>query len=223
MLRSIYHNRIYRIIDGDPFYHHYEDVNRAVWQPIMLSLFEALGIETHESYVCDLFEIHAYDYEAECDCGWDSSPFWDWLDRLQHAEECIHTKYLEFERIYGLGAALTGTDSKFYDAKLLEWFGEIYRQHGVDISSPHWYRGIAVACTCNYTRRILQKLKEMRKAGEQIGHQRQCRLLRPNFWYKPTDFRLWWYKYPLRGAERSQQISDAEFASIIVNCIQFVR
>lgn len=41
---------------------------------------------------------------------------------------------------------------------------------------------------------------------------------RPNFIYKPTDFSISWYKYPLRDSYSNQKISLKEFKKILQHC-----
>lgn len=41
---------------------------------------------------------------------------------------------------------------------------------------------------------------------------------KPNFHYKPTDFRLNWYKYPLRGNDCNRDITVDEFVDMINHC-----
>ena len=40
----------------------------------------------------------------------------------------------------------------------------------------------------------------------------------PNFVYKPTGFSISWYKYPMRDAYASDDISDEEFLAILNHC-----
>lgn len=40
----------------------------------------------------------------------------------------------------------------------------------------------------------------------------------PNFYHKPSGYKLWWYKYPLRGAEANMEISIKQFADILYDC-----
>lgn len=40
----------------------------------------------------------------------------------------------------------------------------------------------------------------------------------PNFVFKPTDYELQWYKYPLRDSYANQDISFAEFEEILRRC-----
>ena len=40
----------------------------------------------------------------------------------------------------------------------------------------------------------------------------------PNFYHKPSGYKLWWYKYPLRAAEANMKISIKQFADILYDC-----
>ena len=39
----------------------------------------------------------------------------------------------------------------------------------------------------------------------------------PNFWYKPLDLKVWWYKYIGRGVEVNKQLTKSEFKQMIVD------
>lgn len=41
----------------------------------------------------------------------------------------------------------------------------------------------------------------------------------PNFHYKPLGFKLWWYKYIGRGMEMNREISPAECAEMLAQCL----
>lgn len=41
----------------------------------------------------------------------------------------------------------------------------------------------------------------------------------PNFIHKPSGFKLWWYKYPLRSPEVNFNITHEEFSCILYDCI----
>jgi hypothetical protein len=47
-----------------------------------------------------------------------------------------------------------------------------------------------------------------------------CEITNDNFWYKPTDFGIQWYKYPLRDAYKNQNITLEEFKNIIDKCLE---
>jgi hypothetical protein len=41
----------------------------------------------------------------------------------------------------------------------------------------------------------------------------------PNFWYKPTDLKIWWYKYIGREMESNREFSDDEWHAIEKACL----
>lgn len=41
----------------------------------------------------------------------------------------------------------------------------------------------------------------------------------PNFLYKPTGFRLTWYKYPMRDAYTNQEVTPSMFRDMMTACI----
>lgn len=51
------------------------------------------------------------------------------------------------------------------------------------------------------------------------NHKSHCFLVLPNFIYKPTNFQIKWYKYPLRDAYMNQNIDCDEFTIMINDCI----
>ena len=42
---------------------------------------------------------------------------------------------------------------------------------------------------------------------------------KPNFVYKPTGFNISWYKYPMRDAYASDDITDETFIAIVKDCV----
>ena len=80
--------------------------------------------------------------------------------------------------------------------------------------------GCAVHCTCDMQERYEKWLV---KIGYSNGHKDSCLLVRPNFWYKPEDFTIMWYKYPLRDSYSNKEISLKEFKAIIDKCIESVK
>lgn len=45
---------------------------------------------------------------------------------------------------------------------------------------------------------------------------------KPNFIHKPSGFKLWWYKYPLRSPEVNFNITHEEFSCILYDCVNSV-
>lgn len=42
----------------------------------------------------------------------------------------------------------------------------------------------------------------------------------PNFEYKPTGYKLWWYKYPLRAAEANQDLNYTQIIEMMKACMK---
>lgn len=42
---------------------------------------------------------------------------------------------------------------------------------------------------------------------------------KPNFEHKPSGFKLWWYKYPLRSPKVNCNITHYQFSCILYDCI----
>lgn len=74
------------------------------------------------------------------------------------------------------------------------------------------YDGCAVHCTCGRDERYFE-------AVTHLGCSEQCRTVLPNFHFKPTDYRLKWYKYPLRDAYANENLSRKEFKNMVDACL----
>lgn len=44
-------------------------------------------------------------------------------------------------------------------------------------------------------------------------------VLAPNFWYKPLDFKVWWYKYIGRSVVTNKTLSQEEFEQMQKDCL----
>jgi FkbM family methyltransferase len=53
-------------------------------------------------------------------------------------------------------------------------------------------------------------------------HTPDCLLMRPNFVYKPTGYKLEWYKYAMRDAYANMDLSIKEFAEMVLHCANSV-
>jgi hypothetical protein len=66
-------------------------------------------------------------------------------------------------------------------------------------------------CTCDDNEGLFLESEE---------HFDSCLLLKPNFLYKPTDYQLSWYKYPLRDSYANREMSLLDFADMIKECVK---
>lgn len=88
-------------------------------------------------------------------------------------------------------------------------FDELCAKHGVSREY-----GAMVHCTCGRDQCAQEHWEK-----EIGGHTGSCRVIQPNFLYKPTGFRINWYKYPFRDSYMSPGISNVEFRKLIQHCI----
>jgi len=71
-------------------------------------------------------------------------------------------------------------------------------------------------CTCGYED-LPDEQQDIRT------HTDDCKLLKPNFCFKPTNFQIQWYKYPFRDSYTNQQVALKEFSQIIDACIDSLK
>lgn len=76
--------------------------------------------------------------------------------------------------------------------------------------------GCAVHCDC-------YKEKAAHEWFSANDHAPTCRVVQPNFLYKPTGFRVMWYKYPLRDSYMTPPVDLAGWCEIMEACRGSVR
>ena len=123
---------------------------------------------------------------------------------INHAPECYHFRYVALSDKYPIG-------SKDYD-KLYEALKPVYAEYGWDTTSEYWYYGCATHCTCGFYERSDRWEVEH-------PHADNCKLVQPNFWYKPLDFTVQVYKYFLRDSFMSHDIKLKDLRKMIDACI----
>lgn len=186
-----------------------EELNRLfdAYAPDRDNSWREYGIEFEN----DIFAVFPY-YWGECTCGFDSCEFEE-----KHLDTCYQVE-LDIERqkagaIVGRWGYLDFPNSWSYD-KERKVEDKIYKELTTKHNLP--MQGRAVHCTCDYEQRYETWLGEI---GYPLGHKPDCLLVKPNFCYKPSDFQVQWYKYPLRDSYTNREITLREFRGMINNCI----
>lgn len=98
---------------------------------------------------------------------------------------------------------------KAHDARergIRKLYLELGKKYGVD---PHY--GAAVHCTCSHDR-------DYQKWREANDHDGDCPIVQPNFWHKPSGFKLDWYKYPLRDSYSSAPLTRELMRAMFADC-----
>lgn len=164
----------------------------------------------------DIFSVFTY-YWGECTCG-----FLDYKFEEKHKDDCYQSELKEKKIKAGWKPDKTG-----YLECPESW--SLDKEHKIEdnICKPlckkyglSFPSGCVVHCTCDMNDRYEKWLKDI---GYSYGHKDDCLLVKPNFNYKPSDYRLKWYKYPLRDSYANKKISLAEFRIIINECIRSIK
>lgn len=178
------------------------------WEEELMRLFDAYAPDRDSSwreygaeYKNNTFEVMEY-YWGDCDCGYDDKEY-AWTNENDHREDCYQKDY---HKIKGYQI------SKEHDKWLAQKLKPLYEKYGWNIQKKKWWHGCAVRCSCDYNEKWATFCNENE-------HDKECHLVKPNFLYKPTDFRIQWYKYPLRDSYMNREISLGSFSRIIDDCI----
>ncbi|MGG1659498.1 hypothetical protein [Brevibacillus sp. NRS-1366] len=153
----------------------------------------------------DIFLVNPYDWDADCDCGFDDLEY-EWWNVNKHTEDC----FLNRRKLY----------ENELKNKNIEWLGEKYislidtwaRENGW----VHGWSGSGSYCDCG----VHESYVDWTNAK---GHEKNCRSIQPNFLYKPTGYQIQWYKYPLRDSYMNQDFTYEQLEEIMQHCIESVR
>ena len=163
-------------------------------------------------YENDTFAVMRYWWDA-CTCGWDSIDGGHKSVRdLEHAPGCYQRELGAIRREVGFPGTLS-VDMREERLK------PIYQKYGWDTEDKNWWYGYAVRCSCDLLERQAAIYEKYAEELGHLGHKDDCKLVMPNFLYKPTGFSISWYKYPLRDAYMSENLTVEQFGEIIDGCI----
>ena len=174
--------------------------------------------EYGEEFENEIFTVREY-YWGDCTCGFDN------LDiKTKHSEDCYQTR-LDKEKIKA-----GWIKNKYFGLDIPEsWSWDYSQKKEKKIMKSlckelniGWNNGLscAIHCTCDYDTKYK---KEITEAGFPNGCKDNCKLVLPNFHYKPTNFQIQWYKYPLRDSYSNKKITLREFKKMIDECINSIK
>lgn len=55
------------------------------------------------------------------------------------------------------------------------------------------------------------------------NHAEDCALIKPHFFYKPTDLKIMWYKYPFRDSYSNRLFTTEEFKDMLQHCLESLK
>lgn len=196
----------------------------------------------------EVFAIRSYDWHAECDCGAterlerlandnphlaacyqtvldDSMRQYDERTGYQTIEQLFSGNERSQEGRSGTSHSLHSMFTPLPKETIEEWknASELRDSFQDDLlrklCSERGFtfpQGCMCHCDCGRDERVESKWREIG------GHSQNCRLIQPNFLYKPTGFRINWYKYPFRDSYMTPGIKPREWRKIIEHCIDSV-
>ena len=196
-------------------------IDRDSWSNVFFNNFiyeinaDAYGcVNGERGFENDTFKIIPYDWDSECTCGLEDM-INEWWEGKVHKDNC-YQKLIEKDLIekgwkinkYGHLDSPEELDYKTCDkieSKIRKKYCKMF-----NLSFPD---GSAVHCTCG----LDESFEEWVKDKE---HKNDCRLIQPNFLYKPTGFQIMCYKYFLRDSYMNQNINLDEFREILKICVE---
>lgn len=185
-------------------------------------LFEAIDGPEFDSYGTEYenntFFIFPY-YWGDCDCGYEEIES-KASNAVEHRDSC-YQQLVKTELIqkYGYKKSKWGgveRDKPYDDNRRDE---NTVRKKYCDQLNLTFPNGCAVHCTCDYDNRFEKYVKVCKYP---VGHRSWCKIVRPNFYYKPTKFEIQWYKYPFRDSYMNQEINVNQFKTIVDDCIRSI-
>ena len=198
----------------------YSIPREGVWEFHLERLMYAMGEEPSSygvDFENDIFCMMPY-YWGDCECGYEEKEH-EWCEANRHLENC----YRSTEERVKIKAGWTKDKywlerPKKYSYDQANAIEKKIRMKLCQAYNIPWNdgKGCAVHCTCDYKERWIKFL-------ESNSHDKECRITKPNFLYKPTGFEIQWYKYFLRDSYKNQDISTEEFITIIDDCIESIK
>lgn len=160
----------------------------------------------------DVFALRPY-YWGGCTCGYEQKEA-EWEQSNHHSPDCYQSRLtaaLIFMGWTGDRCWLEKPRGMSYD-KAHKTERQVRKRLCSEQGLPY-PEGSAVHCTCD-------KQEKWLEWSSKNDHSADCLTVLPNFHYKPTDYRLSWYKYPMRSAYANQNLSYKEFRNILVKCVE---
>lgn len=188
----------------------YPIIETARFEAPMYRLFEMISGDTYQvDYNDEKLFLMPY-YWGECTCGYDDLEN-AWNEKNHHRDDCYQQLVkkemietgLAVEDKYGGIDPAPGVDYEKMDQKLDDVRKEWCKHFG--LAYPE---GCAVHCTCDYKHRWAKFVSEN-------NHKPDCPIVLPNFWWKPTNLKIQWYKRPMRDAYMNQNLTVQQYEEIM--------
>lgn len=201
---------------GNPVAGRYEITDRSRFQEAFCRLLLDEIDSNHGGYGMefenDVFAVRPY-YWGDCTCGYEQAEA-KWDESNHHSPDCYQSRLAAALIFMGWeccnGWSFKPSKMSYDKADKIERQMRERLCAELGLSYPE---GSLAHCTC-------EKQKNWLEWRSKNDHSADCLTVLPNFHYKPTDYRLSWYKYPMRSAYANQDLSYKEFRGILVKCAE---
>lgn len=176
----------------------------------------------------EVFWMRPY-YWGDCACGHEQRAC-EWSAENPHLPDCYTTKVND-GRLNGRRAQI---EAAIKERESHQWESRRYREAHREVErlcaledkerdkvlkalcAEHgipWNKGYScmVHCTCGHD-------KAWKSWAAENTHSKDCPITHPNFWHKPSGFRLDWYKYPLRDSYSNQPLTAELMRKMFAEC-----
>jgi len=157
---------------------------------------------TGVDYENDTFKMKMH-FMGTCGCPYGIARR-EYENENSHNSECFHTHWQEIRDAF--------TNHPKYSSALILKTERINMEMQLCRKYRIPYHGgekIEYVCTCDFE-------KKWENMG--IDHDEDCPSVTPNFWFKDTDFKVWWYKKFFKESYSNQRIDKIEFKEMVKMC-----
>ena len=190
----------------------YNIPRRAGWEQVLEPLVRKItGAQQADcrggcSYDCELFFMQPHFLGTYCECTYGIAQR-DYAKENPHSIQCFHTFWREIDDAFK-------THPKYNQSNILKVARtNMVRQLCVKNKIKYEPRIVREICTCPFE----QNWKSL-----ELKHDDACKSNLPNFWFKETDLKIWWYRFFFREAHSNLDITILEFEEIVKRCMDFV-
>lgn len=161
----------------------------------------------------DIFMMHPYCWCEQGDCVWcggcrcPQTAFHYLIDGKEVTYQEWNDFYINFERDWYKVRGYKNPPKTHKDLGWKENINEwLYGETGGLLANSH--RETKHDLICDYCKGVGIFATNGSEPGKGA----------PNFWYKPTNFKVWWYKFIGRDMETNRSITEKELQEILTAC-----
>lgn len=187
------------------------------WEEPLASLFRKCSIIDHTGYPGfenSTFRVRGYDYDPECTCGFDEL-LAQFGAEHPHSEDCYQIAWQRAMAEYDEESGYSKLRSHSY-----AWRNALVRRDKVE---EDLLKKLCSERSLTYPENRLNHCDCPRNPAMETWvstnfHTESCRIFQPNFLFKLTRFKIYWYKYPLREGYMIPEITLDEFCKLLKVC-----